>query len=136
MTRSNGKSTTLVERANRVQIKAVVDRPLVSGAAVLTHQVLLAAVERGDTGYAARGELPEAFAEFAAARHDWTVAPERVFLDPRGFFVETYRENAWAEVGLPRFVQDNHSRSGRGVLRGHRAFSCEDIPHGQSLLQR
>ncbi len=41
--------------------------------------------------------------------------------DERGFFVETYR-NEWHEaLGIPeteRFVQDNHSRSSRGVLRG------------------
>jgi len=39
--------------------------------------------------------------------------------DPRGFFLETYRENEFAELGMhERFVQDNHSRSARGVLRG------------------
>jgi dTDP-4-dehydrorhamnose 3,5-epimerase len=39
--------------------------------------------------------------------------------DERGFFMETYREEAWAEQGIPTaFVQDNHSRSRRGTLRG------------------
>jgi dTDP-4-dehydrorhamnose 3,5-epimerase len=39
--------------------------------------------------------------------------------DSRGFFTETYRESALAELGVPdRFVQDNQSRSARGVLRG------------------
>jgi dTDP-4-dehydrorhamnose 3,5-epimerase len=43
----------------------------------------------------------------------------RVFEDPRGFFMETYRQNTLAEAGvLESFVQDNHSRSSRGVLRG------------------
>jgi len=44
----------------------------------------------------------------------------RVFGDPRGFFVESFNERAFAAaVGEPvSFVQDNHSRSGRGVLRG------------------
>jgi len=43
----------------------------------------------------------------------------RVFADPRGFFMETYRENVLAAAGITdRFVQDNHSRSCRGVLRG------------------
>jgi dTDP-4-dehydrorhamnose 3,5-epimerase len=43
----------------------------------------------------------------------------RVFGDERGFFVETYRERDWAAHGIPtRFVQDNHSRSRRGTLRG------------------
>jgi dTDP-4-dehydrorhamnose 3,5-epimerase len=39
--------------------------------------------------------------------------------DSRGFFVETYRADAWAAAGVPtEFVQDNHSRSRRGALRG------------------
>ena len=39
--------------------------------------------------------------------------------DERGFLVETYSDHAWAELGAPGpFVQDNHSRSGRGILRG------------------
>jgi len=39
--------------------------------------------------------------------------------DARGFFVETFRENVLAAHGIPGpFVQDNHSRSGCGVLRG------------------
>jgi dTDP-4-dehydrorhamnose 3,5-epimerase len=39
--------------------------------------------------------------------------------DHRGFFHETYRRSVYAELGIPEeFVQDNHSRSGRGVLRG------------------
>jgi dTDP-4-dehydrorhamnose 3,5-epimerase len=43
----------------------------------------------------------------------------RVFADPRGFFMETYRQNVLAEAGIrDNFVQDNHSRSSRGVLRG------------------
>ncbi len=43
----------------------------------------------------------------------------QVFGDGRGFFVETYRGNVLAEAGLNvTFVQDNQSRSRRGVLRG------------------
>ena len=43
----------------------------------------------------------------------------RVFGDERGFFVETYREELWSRYGIPTgFVQDNHSRSRRGTLRG------------------
>jgi dTDP-4-dehydrorhamnose 3,5-epimerase len=41
--------------------------------------------------------------------------------DERGFFSETYRHNWHAELGIAaqrQFVQDNHSRSTRGVLRG------------------
>jgi len=43
----------------------------------------------------------------------------RVFGDARGFFMETYRQNILAEAGIREtFVQDNHSHSSRGVLRG------------------
>jgi dTDP-4-dehydrorhamnose 3,5-epimerase len=44
----------------------------------------------------------------------------RVFGDERGFFFESYNEMAFNEAtGLsPRFVQDNHSKSVKGVLRG------------------
>jgi dTDP-4-dehydrorhamnose 3,5-epimerase len=39
--------------------------------------------------------------------------------DERGFFAETYRRNLLAELGISdEFVQDNHSRSSSGVLRG------------------
>jgi dTDP-4-dehydrorhamnose 3,5-epimerase len=39
--------------------------------------------------------------------------------DTRGFFLETYRKEAYAELGIAdEFVQDNHSRSARGVVRG------------------
>ncbi len=39
--------------------------------------------------------------------------------DERGFFVETFRESALAEMGVTdRFVQDNHSRSRQGIVRG------------------
>lgn len=39
--------------------------------------------------------------------------------DERGFFVETFRADAWRELGVDcDFVQDNHSRSGRDTLRG------------------
>jgi dTDP-4-dehydrorhamnose 3,5-epimerase len=43
----------------------------------------------------------------------------RVFEDPRGFFMETYRADTLAAAGVHEiFVQDNHSRSSGGVLRG------------------
>jgi dTDP-4-dehydrorhamnose 3,5-epimerase len=50
---------------------------------------------------------------------DVVVLVPEIFQDARGFFMETYREDAFRELGLPdRFVQDNHSRSARGVVRG------------------
>jgi dTDP-4-dehydrorhamnose 3,5-epimerase len=57
----------------------------------------------------------------------------RVHGDPRGFFVETYREARLAELGVrERWVQDNHSRSARAVLRGMH-FQLGD---GQAKLVR
>ena len=42
-----------------------------------------------------------------------------VHRDSRGFFLETHREKRYAEAGIPGpFVQDNHSHSIRGTLRG------------------
>jgi dTDP-4-dehydrorhamnose 3,5-epimerase len=43
----------------------------------------------------------------------------RVFSDDRGFFLESYSERAFADIGIrERFVQDNHSYSARNVIRG------------------
>jgi dTDP-4-dehydrorhamnose 3,5-epimerase len=43
----------------------------------------------------------------------------KVFSDERGFFFESYNKNSFAEQGIHiEFVQDNHSRSQHGVLRG------------------
>ena len=57
----------------------------------------------------------------------------RVFTDDRGFFLETARANLLAEAGVgPELVQDNHSRSGRGTLRGLHF----QTPPGQSKLVR
>jgi dTDP-4-dehydrorhamnose 3,5-epimerase len=50
-----------------------------------------------------------------------TVIEPAVHGDERGFFSETYRRQWHAEVGIPaevQFIQDNHSRSARGVVRG------------------
>src|SRR5215208_6801742 len=43
----------------------------------------------------------------------------RLFADSRGFFLESYREQRYQQAGIDcRFVQDNHSRSVKGTLRG------------------
>jgi len=43
----------------------------------------------------------------------------KVFGDSRGFFLETFNAKRYAEVGISEaFVQDNHSHSAKGVLRG------------------
>ncbi len=42
-----------------------------------------------------------------------------VFEDNRGFFMESYNKKDFEEIGIPNeFVQDNHSKSSKGVLRG------------------
>jgi dTDP-4-dehydrorhamnose 3,5-epimerase len=47
------------------------------------------------------------------------IVEPRVFEDRRGFFYESYNERAYAAAGIEeRWVQDNHSRSVRGTLRG------------------
>ncbi len=50
---------------------------------------------------------------------DIVVLVPDIFCDDRGFFMETFREDQFKANGLPtHFVQDNHSRSVKGVLRG------------------
>jgi dTDP-4-dehydrorhamnose 3,5-epimerase len=50
---------------------------------------------------------------------DVAVLVPEIFQDSRGFFMETFREDKFRELGLPyQFVQDNHSRSAKGVVRG------------------
>jgi dTDP-4-dehydrorhamnose 3,5-epimerase len=51
--------------------------------------------------------------------NDIIVVTPQVNGDERGFFMETFRADQFASLGLPtEFVQDNHSRSAKGVLRG------------------
>ena len=55
------------------------------------------------------------------SRHltDVVVLVPDIFTDGRGFFSETFRTDQFELLGLPtEFVQDNHSQSARGVLRG------------------
>lgn len=55
------------------------------------------------------------------SRHleDIVVLVPRVFSDDRGYFMEAYRSDEFRQLGLPyNFVQDNHSYSKRGVVRG------------------
>lgn len=72
--------------------------------------------------------------EIVPTRLEGLVALEpKVFGDARGFFLETFRQDAWSAQGIDiPFVQDNHSRSGQGVVRGmHFA-----IGEGQAKLIR
>jgi dTDP-4-dehydrorhamnose 3,5-epimerase len=63
----------------------------------------------------------------------------KVFVDERGFFFESWNASAFAQIlesdgqPLPDFVQDNHSRSSRGVLRG---LHYQLPPHPQGKLVR
>lgn len=67
------------------------------------------------------------------ALDDVKIIEPRVFGDDRGFFLETWSDAAFANAGLPiTFVQDNHSRSAQGVLRGLHY----QIKHPQGKLVR
>lgn len=63
----------------------------------------------------------------------WVIEP-KPHGDRRGWFLETYREDLFAKQGIRvRFVQDNHSRSERGVLRG---LHYQAEPRAQAKLVR
>jgi dTDP-4-dehydrorhamnose 3,5-epimerase len=66
---------------------------------------------------------------------DVLVLEPKVFGDERGFFMESFNEKAFdAAVGQHvAFVQDNHSRSAKGVLRG---LHYQLAPHAQGKLVR
>ena len=50
---------------------------------------------------------------------DVVVLVPEIFQDSRGFFMETFRTDQFQQIGVPDiFVQDNHSGSTKGVLRG------------------
>ena len=69
----------------------------------------------------------------ATAIPDVLLIEPRVFGDERGFFYESWNQRAFAEAGLEaEFVQDNHSRSQQGVLRGLHY----QIQHPQGKLVR
>jgi dTDP-4-dehydrorhamnose 3,5-epimerase len=61
------------------------------------------------------------------------VIEPKVFGDDRGFFLEAYSAARYSDIGIDReFVQDNHSSSGRGVLRGLHY----QLKHSQGKLVR
>lgn len=66
---------------------------------------------------------------------DVLILEPNVFGDARGFFFESYNENDFNQaIGLDvKFVQDNHSRSAKGVLRG---LHYQLPPHAQGKLVR
>jgi len=63
----------------------------------------------------------------------WIIEP-RVFHDPRGWFLECWSRRAFAAAGMDvEFVQDNHSKSSRNVLRG---LHFQAPPRAQAKLVR
>jgi dTDP-4-dehydrorhamnose 3,5-epimerase len=62
------------------------------------------------------------------------VLKPKVFEDSRGYFFESYNQNAFIQAGLNlNFVQDNQSLSQKGVLRG---LHFQNQPHAQGKLVR
>jgi len=61
----------------------------------------------------------DAFKKISTSLPGVFILEPRVFGDERGFFLESYNERVFVELGIEeRFVQDNHSSSQRNVLRG------------------
>lgn len=65
---------------------------------------------------------------------DLILITPQAFTDARGFFVESYKQSEFQKNGInDTFVQDNHSQSGPGVIRG---LHYQLPPHAQSKLVR
>jgi dTDP-4-dehydrorhamnose 3,5-epimerase len=65
---------------------------------------------------------------------DLLLIEPKAFVDPRGFFAEVYRADLFEQNGIRQhFVQDNHSSSARGTLRG---LHCQIAPKAQAKLIR
>jgi dTDP-4-dehydrorhamnose 3,5-epimerase len=75
----------------------------------------------------------DAFRKISTSLSGVVILEPRVFGDERGFFLESYNQRVFAELGIEeRFVQDNHSSSRRNVLRGLHY----QIKHAQGKLVR
>jgi dTDP-4-dehydrorhamnose 3,5-epimerase len=61
------------------------------------------------------------------------IVDSRAFPDERGYFMESFRADDWSKAGLPPLVQDNLSRSKRGVVRG---LHYQKNPHAIGKLVR
>ena len=62
------------------------------------------------------------------------VIEPKIFRDGRGFFMESYRRSDFVAAGIKEyFVQDNHSRSSKHVMRG---LHCQKDPNAQGKLVR
>ena len=71
--------------------------------------------------------------------HGLLIIEPKIFSDERGWFMESFNEQKFAEaltergLPVPKFVQDNHSMSKKGVLRG---LHFQIPPHAQGKLVR
>ena len=66
--------------------------------------------------------------------HDVFLITPKVFIDERGFFMETYQKEELAKAGITgEFIQQNHSKSVKGVLRG---LHYQKDPYAQAKLVR
>lgn len=62
------------------------------------------------------------------------IVKPRIFEDSRGYFFESYSKAKFQELGIhSEFIQDNQSRSSRGVVRG---LHCQANPYSQAKLVR
>lgn len=65
---------------------------------------------------------------------DVVLIEPKVFGDERGFFMETYKESEFFKFGIKkRFIQENHSKSKKGVLRG---LHYQAFPKAQAKIIR
>jgi dTDP-4-dehydrorhamnose 3,5-epimerase len=64
---------------------------------------------------------------------DLVILKPSVFEDERGFFMESFNKSKLAELNPNEFVQDNHSKSGYGVLRG---LHYQKPPYAQTKIVR
>lgn len=65
---------------------------------------------------------------------DVIIITPKIFMDARGFFIETFKQSDFAQNGIKEhFVQDNYSKSTRGVIRG---LHYQKKPKAQAKLVR
>ena len=93
-------------------------------------------MEVGRVGRPSRTYNPRRMAERLETRLEGLILVQpKVFGDERGFFAETYRREEWGSLGIGHdFVQDNHSRSRRGVVRGLH-FQAHSGPRGDGQVK-
>jgi len=74
------------------------------------------------------------FSIYETAVRGLLVVEPRIFTDERGFFMESYKRSDFEKIGITQeFVQDNHSRSSKGTVRG---LHFQRDPYAQGKLVR